>query len=101
MPRTRAAQDVVPAALQAIDRFYRKTDACLQGREYLAGTFTYADIAFFMAQFFATFLGAPAPARLANLAAWRGRVGSRDSVRKVAGIMASYLRDYGVPLPPL
>jgi len=103
MPGSRALAGAggVSGALEAIERFYRKTDAALDGREYLAGTFSYADIAFFMAQFFATFLGAPAPAPLENLAAWRVRVLSRPSVAAVAGAMHSYLRDNGVPLPPL
>ena len=103
MPRARmlAGEDGVRAAHEAIERFYQKTDANLAGREYLAGPFTYADIAFFMAQFFATFLGAPVPGSLANLTAWRGRVSARPSVKTVAGAMASYLRDNGVPLPPM
>src|SRR5207253_7226602 len=71
------------------------------GREYVAGTLSYADIAFFMAQFFASFLGAPPATSLSGVAAWRARVGARDSVRKVAGTMADYLRAQGLQLPPL
>jgi len=54
-----------------------------------------------MAQFFASFLGSPPPTSFANVAAWRSRVGARDSVRKVAGTMADYLRAQGLQLPPL
>jgi glutathione S-transferase len=101
MQRAQAGDEGVAKAQASIERFYSKTEAVLEGREYLAGPFTYADIAFFMAQFFATFLGAPPPAGLSNVAGWRGRVGSRESVRKVAGTMAQYLRDQGLSLPPL
>lgn len=104
MPRARAlaGEDGVRAAHEAIARYYEVVDARLAGHQYLAGAaFSYADIAFFMAQFFASFLGAPPPADLGNLAAWRGRVASRVSVRKVAGAMADYLRAQGLQLPPL
>lgn len=99
--REQMGEEAAAAAPAALGAFYEKTDRRLEGREFLAGTFSCADIAFFMAQFFASFLGAPAPAELANVAAWRTRMAGRDSVRKVTGAMASYLRDNGVPLPPL
>ncbi|HEY2775051.1 MAG TPA: glutathione S-transferase family protein [Candidatus Binatia bacterium] len=104
MPRSRGlpgGDAVADAARAAIVAFYGKTDSRLAGREYLAGTFSYADIAFFMAQFFASFLGAPADPALANLAAWRSRVALRPSVRKVAGAMHKFLGDAGLKLPPL
>jgi glutathione S-transferase len=101
MPRGRAAagEEGVASALEAIARFYETTDARLAGREYLAGSFSYADIAFFMAQFFAGFLGSPPPASLADLAAWKGRMASRPSVRAVAGSMADFLRAQGLAIP--
>src|SRR5205085_12251644 len=99
--RAAAGDGGVAAGLDAIDRYHHAIDVRLSGREYIAGTFSYADIAFFMAQFFASFLGAPPPTSLAGVAAWRARVGARDSVRKVAGTMADYLRAQGLQLPPL
>jgi glutathione S-transferase len=103
MPRQRAAagEEGVSAALAALASFYEVTNTRLQGRDYLAESFSYADIAFFMAQFFATFLGAPPAESHTNIAAWRGRIASRDSVKKVAGNMAQYLRDQGLKLPGL
>ena len=68
-------------------------------KEYLAGPFTYADIAFYMAQFFAGFLGKPIPATLTGLQAWRRRVGARESVAAVAGKMSDYLTSNGVRVP--
>jgi len=101
MPRARAAagEEGVRAAHAAIDRFYVARDAGLGDVPYLAETFSYADIAFFMAQFFAGFLGRPIPATLMRLSAWRRRVGERETVRAVAGAMAEYLRTNGVPVP--
>jgi glutathione S-transferase len=103
MPRARTAagEEGVRAAHAAIDGFYEARDAGLGDAPYLAGTFSYADIAFFMAQFFAGFLGRPLPARLERLTAWRRRVATRDSVRGVAGAMADYLRANGVPVADL
>lgn len=101
MPRARAAagEDGVRAALTAIDRFYADMEQHIEDVPYFAGEFTYADIAFYMAQFFAGFLGRPIPASLARLTAWRRRVGERDSVHSVAGVMSEYLSANGVPVP--
>ena len=101
MPRARAAvgAEGVRTAHAAIDRFYAERDAGLDGASYLAREFSYADIAFFMAQFFAAFLGRPIPASLTRLTQWRRTVAARDSVRKVAGAMADYLLANGVPMP--
>jgi len=98
MPRARAAsgEEGVRAAHAAIDRFYAERDAGLGGASHLAGRFSYADIAFFMAQFFAAFLGRPIPASLTRLTQWRRNVAARASVRTVAGAMADYLRANGV-----
>lgn len=103
MPRARAAagDDGVRAAHAAIDRFYVERDAGLGDAPYLAGAFSYADIAFYMAQFFASFLGRPIPPELTKLTDWRRRVAARESVRTVAGAMADYLRANGVPVADL
>jgi glutathione S-transferase len=103
MPRARVAAgpDGVQAALAAIDRFYAERDQRLGSSPYLAGQFSYADIAFYMAQFFAAFLGAPVPSHLSGLLGWRRRVGERDSVRTVTQAMAEYLKLNGVPVPDM
>jgi glutathione S-transferase len=101
MPRARAAagEEGVRAAHAAIDRFYSERDAGLGDMPYLVDTFSYADIAVFMAQFFAAFLGHPMPTALKRLTEWRRRVAARDGVRTVAGSMTDYLRANGVPVP--
>jgi glutathione S-transferase len=65
------------------------------GRAYLVGDFSYADIAFYMAQFFADRLGAPMPADAGRLLAWRERMTARPAVRQVATAMARYLVSVG------
>ena len=83
-----------PAAVAAIGAaagFYREMDDLLADRDYLAGDCSYADIAFYMAQFFADRLGAPMLADLSRLLAWRERMTARPPVRQVATAMARYL----------
>lgn len=85
-----------PAAVAARTgavKFYDELETLLgDGRDYLAGAgFTYADIAFYMAQIFGDRMGAPIPVSHHHLIAWRGRMGERASVRQVAGAMARYL----------
>ena len=82
-----------------IDGFYRDIDRLLENREYLAGSYSYADIAFFMAQFFAARMAAPMPVSLSHLLAWRGRVARRPAVRRVIDPMADFLRQVGRPVP--
>jgi glutathione S-transferase len=98
MPRQRAASTdaQVADAIAALHGYYGDMERQLEGREYLAGPFSYADIAFYMAQFFAAFLGQPWAPGHPRLDAWRARVAARESVKNVAGRMARYLRDLGV-----
>lgn len=88
-----------PAAVTAIGAavaYDREMEALLaDGREYLAGDYSYADIAFYMAQFFADRLGAPMPDDVGRLLAWRERMTARPPVRRVAGAMARYLVSVG------
>jgi glutathione S-transferase len=88
-----------PAAVTAIGAatgFYREIESLLtDGRLYFAGDYSYADIAFYMAQFFADRLGAPMPSDVSRLLAWRERTGARLAVRQVATAMARYLVSVG------
>lgn len=99
MPAQQARPDAEPVAdiVGRVNSFYRLMDTRLAMRPYLAGDFSYADIAFFPAQFFGTFLGAPPDADLQNLAQWRSRMAERASVGDVMGAMAAYLTSQGLP----
>ncbi|HKU95741.1 MAG TPA: glutathione S-transferase family protein [Vineibacter sp.] len=82
-----------------IEGYYREMNRVLEGRDYLAGTYSHADIAFYMAQFFAARMAVPMTSALANLSAWRVRVGERAAVRRVVGAMSDFLRGEGRPVP--
>jgi glutathione S-transferase len=92
-----------PAAVAAragAQRHYEEMEALLgDGRSFLAGPYTYADIAFYMAQFFAARMGAPMTAAMPRLLAWRARTGARPALRKVVGAMAGFLALHGRPVP--
>jgi glutathione S-transferase len=91
-----------PAATSARDaagRYYEEMDALLEGREFLAGPHSFADIAFYMAQLFGTRKGAPMTGGVPRLLAWRDRMSARPAVREVAGAMGRYLASIGRPVP--
>lgn len=90
--------DWEPARI-AIEAYYDLLEIQLDGREFIAGPFTYADIAFYMAQFFAARMGVPMSSRLPRLTAWRLRMAERPSVAKVVGAMTDYVRQTGLPVP--
>ncbi|TFH25563.1 MAG: glutathione S-transferase family protein [Myxococcales bacterium] len=96
-----AGEDGLSAARTAIASYYHAREAELESREFLQGELSYADIAFFMAQFFAGFLGAPWGEGHPNLDAWRERTMSRPPVSTVALERAAYLESNGIVPPPL
>src|SRR5258707_4458720 len=85
------------AALEAIgqvQRYYAEMEAILEDRDYLSGEYTYADIAFFMAQIFAARLRAPmtraTPPLLASREPLPARTGVNPFVRPFAALLARY-----------
>jgi glutathione S-transferase len=91
-----------PAAVAARDasaRFYEELEGTIPNRDYLAGDFSYADIAFYMAQLFGERMGAPMTTATPRLQRWRERVTARPAVRQVVGAMAAYLLSQDRPLP--
>lgn len=89
-----------PGAHDGAARFYEEMERTIGQQEWIAGAYSYADIAFYMAQLFGERMGAPIPARLARLHAWRDRMSDRPAVRQVAGAMGRYLLSIGRTLPP-
>src|SRR5258708_23447645 len=55
----RLTESAAQEAIGQVHRYYAEMEAMLQDRDYLGGEYTYADIAFFMAQIFAARLGGP------------------------------------------
>ena len=87
------------AARSEASQYYRRMERVLADREFLAGTYSYADIAFYMAQLFGARKGAPMTGETPRLMAWRERMTGRAAVRKVTGAMAGYLVSIGEPVP--
>lgn len=93
-----------PAAVTACSGcagFYARLDQHMSdGRPWLAGSdYSYADIAFFMAQVFGARMQAPMTEMHPHLLAWRARMMQRRPVQQVAGAMARWLQGIGRPLP--
>ena len=88
-----------PGAHEASARFYDEMERTLGDREWLAGSYSYVDIAFYMAQLFGERMGAPMAETHPGLQAWRERMGARPPVRQVAGAMGRYLLSIGRKLP--
>ena len=91
-----------PAAVAARDaaaRFYAELETAVRDHEFLAGAYSYADIAFYMAQLFGARMGAPMTDAHPRLTQWRDRMTARPAVRQVVAAMAAFLVSQGRPLP--
>ena len=88
------------AAIDAANHFYAQMERRLESSEWLAGTYSFADIAFYMAALFGERQGAPLGATTPQLLAWRDRISQRAPVRTVVGAMAAWLKAAGRPVPP-
>ncbi|HEU5135853.1 MAG TPA: glutathione S-transferase family protein [Steroidobacteraceae bacterium] len=93
--------DTEPAvtAIEAARRFYADMEQRLGSGDWLAGNYSFADIAFYMAAVFGERQSAPLTASTPRLLAWRHRMGQRAPVRNVVGAMATWLRNAGRPVP--
>jgi glutathione S-transferase len=87
------------AACAACARFYLQMEHRLAHADFLAGPYSFADIAFYMAQVFADRKGAGMTGDTPRLVAWRERVGARPAVREVVGPMMRFLASQGRPVP--
>jgi len=87
------------AACGACARFYDELEVLLAGREHLAGPYSFADIAFYMAHVFADRKGAGMTGATPRPVAWRDRVGERAAVRAVVDPMMRFLASQGRGVP--
>ena len=90
---------IAVAARERAHEHYAEMEARLQGRDYLAGPFTFADIGFFMAQFYGERKGALMSEATPRLLDWRARVLARPAVRTVVGRMGAWLVSQRRPVP--
>jgi len=91
-----------PLAIVARDAasvFHARLDVRLKEVPYLAATFSYADIAFFMAQFFGDRMSAPIAPELVGLTNWRARVACRPAVAEILAPMTTFLKSHGRQVP--
>jgi glutathione S-transferase len=93
------ASEPAVAALEAAQRFYVDMDRRLESGEWLAGSYSFADIAFYMAALFGERQSAPVTAVTPHLLAWRERMTRRAPVRTVVSAMAQWLKAAGRPVP--
>jgi glutathione S-transferase len=91
-----------PAAVSArtcARRYYERMNALVSDQDYLAGTYSFADIAFYMAQVFGARMGVPITVATPNLLRWRDRITIRPAVRAVLGPMVAFLNSRQRPVP--
>jgi glutathione S-transferase len=93
------AEALAQEAITQLQRYYEGVDAMLEGGDYIAGEYTYADIAFYMAQTFAARLGAPMTRATPRLLAWRERLTARPAVHQVVLQFADSLARYKLRVP--
>jgi glutathione S-transferase len=86
-------------AREAAAAYYRTMERVLGDREFLAGGYSFADIAFYMAQLFGARMGADMTGETPGLLQWRQRMTARPAVLRVVGAMADYLRSVGRSVP--
>ena len=91
-----------PAAVAARDAatlYYRRMEDTLGPKPFLASTYSYADIAFYMASQFGERMGAAMTGDTPHLLRWRDRMTGRPAVQQVVKPMAAFLTSQGRPLP--
>ncbi|MGJ8663241.1 MAG: glutathione S-transferase family protein, partial [Marinicella sp.] len=91
-----------PDAMQAIDacsNYYQLMERRLADNEFIAGQYSYADIAFFMAQLFGERMGAMMNQQTPNLLKWRKQMASRPAVKTALKPMVKFLHGVNRPVP--
>jgi glutathione S-transferase len=93
------AEAAALANIEAATRYYAEMDRLLTHQKWLAGDYSFADIAFYMAALFGERQGAPLTDAVPNLLEWRERMTRRPAVRSVVSAMAQWLTMAGRPIP--
>ncbi len=86
-------------AIDAAATFHARMDERLASNEWLAESYSFADIAFYMAALFGERQGAVLGPETPRLLAWRERMSQRPAVREVVRAMARWLSAAGRPVP--
>lgn len=81
---------------QNIAQDYVLVDRWLADGKFLVNELSYADIAFYSALFFASFIAVAPDEELSFLCSWREEMSKRSSIRQTIGAMVEYLAGYGI-----
>lgn len=91
-----------PSAITAIEAatgYYGAMERLLENNDYFAETFSFADIAFYMAQIFGERMGVPMTDATPQLLMWREHMTARPSVCTAVSPMVAYLAANKRPVP--
>ena len=90
---------VARTSIAAATAYYAAMEEQLGAGPWLAGDYSFADIAFYMAALFGERQGAPLTADTPMLLEWRDRMTRRPAVRPVVKAMATWLQAAARPVP--
>jgi glutathione S-transferase len=90
---------IAVTSIEAAQAYYVQMDNLLTQTAWLAGDYSFADIAFYMAALFGERQGAPMTTATPKLMEWRDRITQRSAVRPVVGAMATWLKAANRPVP--
>ena len=97
--QSRLAEAAALQAIEEVEQRYFELEALLESQPFLAGDYSYADIAFFMAQLFAARMSAPMTARTPRLLAWREAMVARPAVNAIVRRFHATLTQLGLRIP--
>jgi glutathione S-transferase len=87
------------SSIAAATAYYAEMEKLLTTTRWLAGDYSFADIAFYMASLFGERQSAPMTAATPKLLEWRDRMTQRPAVMPVVNAMANWLGAAGRPVP--
>ena len=90
---------VAVASIEAASGYYTEMERLLTDNQWLAGSYSFADIAFYMAALFGERQSASVTNATPKLLEWRKRMTQRPAVRAVISDMANWLQAAGRPVP--
>ena len=90
---------IAMSSIAAASAYYAEMERLLAVATWLAGDYSFADIAFYMASLFGERQSAPITASTPRLLEWRERMTRRSAVMPVVGAMANWLLAAGRPVP--
>jgi glutathione S-transferase len=93
------ADSLAVSSIAAATAYYSEMEQLLTTTTWLAGSYSFADIAFYMASLFGERQSAPVTAATPKLLQWRDRMTRRPAVRPVVSGMANWLRAAARPVP--